>query len=168
MREALAVFEQLFGASNDHDITAWQMALRAILIYTAVILFLRIGKKRSLGAATAFDFFLGVLMGSIAGRAVTGDAPIPGALAACITLIAVHWVYSKATAHWHGLGIVLKGRATVLVKDGIIDERGMAEAHLSRHDLEAELRLHNVTSLSDVAEAHLERSGAISIVTKRQ
>lgn len=167
MNGADELFHQFFGTAESKDIAIWQMALRALLIYTAIVLILRVGKKRSLGNATAFDFFLGVMMGSIASRAVTGDVPIPGALAACLAMIALHWLFSLATVHWHGLGTLIKGQPTLLVKDGKIDEKGMQAAHLSQHDLDAELRLHNVPSLDQVSEARLERSGSISILTKK-
>jgi uncharacterized membrane protein YcaP (DUF421 family) len=161
------LLHQIFGTPERRDIAIWQMALRAVLVYTAIVLILRIGKKRSLGNATAFDFFLGVMMGSIASRAVTGDAPIPGALAACLSMIALHWLFSRATVRWHGLGGIIKGHPTLLVKDGKINEKGMRAAHLSTHDLDAELRLHNVSSLDQVSEARLERSGSISVLTKK-
>lgn len=165
--DAEELFHRLFGFADETDIAVWQMALRAVLIYTAVLLLLRIGKKRSLGNATAFDFFLGVMMGSIASRAVTGDAPAGGALAACAAMIALHWLFSMLTVYSHWLGGILKGHATLLVKDGKIDEKRMRAAHVSERDLEAELRLHDVASLAHVAEARLERNGSISIVTKK-
>jgi hypothetical protein len=38
------------------------------------------GKKRFMGEATAFDMMLGVMVGSIVSRAITGNAPLGPAL----------------------------------------------------------------------------------------
>jgi len=42
----------------------------------------------------------------------------------------------------------------------------MRRSHLGTHDLEEAMRLAGVTSLQQVREAHLERNGNISIVTR--
>ena len=51
------------------------MAARAAVMYVALIVLVRFAKKRFLGQATAFDYILVVLIGAVAGRAMTGGAP---------------------------------------------------------------------------------------------
>jgi hypothetical protein len=43
-----------------------------------------------MGEAPAFDMMLGIMVGSIVSRAITGNAPLVPALAATATLIALH------------------------------------------------------------------------------
>ncbi len=155
-----------FGAIDGSQITSAQMATRAVVVYIAVIVIVRYGKKRFLGKGSAFDIILGVTLGAVAGRAISGGAPVVPSLAACVVLVALHWIFSLAAVESHALGSLIKGNARVIVRDGKIDEQALRDSHLSIRDLEEELRHHNVASLDKVAEARLERSGRISILTK--
>jgi uncharacterized membrane protein YcaP (DUF421 family) len=51
------------------------MAARALLMYLLLVVIVRSAKKRFLSNATAFDFILTVVIGSVAARAMTGGAP---------------------------------------------------------------------------------------------
>jgi hypothetical protein len=67
--------ETLLGLSaKADDLTLAQVALRAFLVYGALIVFVRLGKKRFLAQATPFDAILLILIGSIASRGVSGTA----------------------------------------------------------------------------------------------
>ncbi len=154
------------GAIDGSRITAAQMAVRAVVVYIAVIIIVRLGKKRFLGKGSAFDIILGVMLGAVAGRAISGGAPVVPSLAACAAMVALHWIFSLAAVRSHWLGSIIKGNAQVIVHDGKVDEQALHGCHLSARDLEEELRHRNVASLDRVAEARLERSGNISIVTK--
>lgn len=57
-------FEWLIG-KDSQDINAFQIGLRAIIIFLAALLMLKIGNKRFLGRTTAFDFLLGIIIGSV-------------------------------------------------------------------------------------------------------
>src|SRR5215213_531735 len=81
------------GGSSVH-INVPQMALRAVVVYGAVVLIVRMGKKRFMSRATAFDVILGIMLGSLVSRAIAGTAPFAPTLAASATLIAVHWPFS--------------------------------------------------------------------------
>ncbi|WP_207459073.1 YetF domain-containing protein [Azospirillum sp. SYSU D00513] len=150
--------------SDNKEITAWQMGLRAVIVYVVTLAFVRLGKKRFMGKATAFDVILGIMLGSIASRAITGNAPFLPALAATAILVAMHSLLSALACRWHGFGAMLKGHSETLIRDGRIDERMMARTHLTDRDLEEDLRRHGLTDASGVAEARLERNGDISIV----
>lgn len=155
-----------FGAIDGSQITSAQMATRAVVVYIAVIIIVRLGKKRFLGKGSAFDIVVGVMLGAVAGRAISGGAPVVPSLAACAAMVALHWIFSLAAVKSHWLGRLIKGNAHVIVRHGKVDEKAMRGCHLSAHDLEEELRLHDVASPDKVAEARLERSGHISILTK--
>ena len=144
-----------------------QMALRAVVVYLATVLVVRLGKKRFMGRATAFDVILGIMLGSVVSRAITGNAPFGPALAAAAALLAAHWLLSALAFRWHGLGTALKGRPRLLVRAGEPDRAAMRRAHMSEHDLREALRVEGVSRLEEVAEARLERSGRLSVVEAR-
>ena len=146
----------------------WQMALRAVIVYAVTLAMIRLGKKRFMGKATAFDMILGIMLGSIVSRAITGNAPLVPALAATAALITLHSALTAVACRWHGFGEMIKGRPRVLVQNGRKDEEAMRTAHLTNRDLEEDLRRHGMTSIEGIAEARLERNGDISIIKSKQ
>ena len=146
------------------DLSVPQMALRAVVVYVVTVLIVRLGKKRFMGRATAFDVILGIMLGSIVSRAVTGNAPFFPALIASGVLVAMHWLFSFIALRWHGFGAAVKGRPQLLVQDSQIKQQAMREAHMTEHDLWEDLRGKSVSRLEEVAEARLERNGSLSVI----
>jgi hypothetical protein len=62
---------------ESRDINVFQMGLRAAVVFIVTILMVRLAKKRLMGRATAFDVILGIMIGSIVSRAVTGNSRFP-------------------------------------------------------------------------------------------
>ena len=89
---------------EDRQITVAQMALRAVVVYVVTVFVVRLGKKRFMGQGTAFDVILGIMLGSIVSRAITGNAPFFTALVAAGVLVAMHWLLSAVALRWHGFG----------------------------------------------------------------
>lgn len=148
------------------EITFAQIALRAFLVYSAVIVLVRLGKKRFLAQATAFDAILLVLIGSVASRAISGTAPFFSSLLATAVLIAVHTVFSFISRQSDTFSDLIKGNPTPIIKDGTVDEQALARTHMSRGDLFEDLRKKGVTEITEVAEATLERDGTLSVIKK--
>ena len=169
MSEIEGWFSWMLGAGlESRDINVWQMGLRAAVVYVVTVVIVRLGKKRFMGRATAFDVILGIMLGSIVSRAVTGNSPLLPALAAAAVLVAMHWLFSGIAMHWHGFGNLIKGKAERLVRDGRIDHELMAACHMTEHDLWEDLRGKSISEMKQVAEAHLERSGQLSVIKAKQ
>lgn len=145
-----------------------EMSLRAILVYIAGWAILRAGGNRFLGRETAFDIVLGFVLGSTLSRAINGSAPLLVTLAACALLVLLHQVLAWLTYHSHGFGLLLKGRAETLIRDGQVIERSLRRHQISQGDLEEALRLNGrVADPGQVQEARFERNGDISVLEKK-
>jgi len=159
--------DQFLGLSlKAEQITFWQSAARAVVIYIALIAIVRFGKKRFLGRATAFDIILTIIIGSIASRGITGNAPLGDTLAACVMLIAVHWLFSLISRSSPLFSDLIKGSSTPIIKDGRVSRKAMWDEHMSDDDLREDLRSEGVGDPEVVAEARLERDGKLSVVKK--
>jgi uncharacterized membrane protein YcaP (DUF421 family) len=101
-----------------HDLDALQIGLRAFIVYLVVLAVVRLGHKRFLGRSTAFDAILAILLGSVASRAITGNAPFFPTLVACGVLVAVHAVFAMLAFRSHRFGVVVKGKRTALIRAG--------------------------------------------------
>jgi uncharacterized membrane protein YcaP (DUF421 family) len=160
--------EFALGLGEEH-LNAWHMGLRALLVFVFSIALVRVGEKRFLGKNTAFDVILGFILGSVLSRAVTGQSPFFPTLFAGFVLVFLHWLLAAVSFRLEWFGPLVKGNARVLVRDGEIQWREMAGAHVSKNDLMSALRQQaRVDSLEDVEEARLERSGEISVLKRER
>jgi uncharacterized membrane protein YcaP (DUF421 family) len=148
------------------ELTFGQVSLRAFLVYAAVITLVRVGKKRFLAQATAFDAILLVLIGSVASRAISGTAPFFATLLAVGVLIAVHSAFSYLSCRWPTFSGLVKGNPTLVVKDGQVVRQALKGAHMSDGDLEEDLRKNGVADISKITEARIERDGTLSVLPK--
>jgi uncharacterized membrane protein YcaP (DUF421 family) len=141
------------------------MALRTILIYALTLAIVRLGSKRFLSDATAFDVIVGIMLGSIMSRAINGSAPFLPTLFAGAVLVGMHWLFAALAFRTDWFGSIVKGDPVLLVRDGEIQWPGMRRAGLSRRDLDEALRLQgNAPDVSKIRLAYLERNGRVSIV----
>lgn len=164
-----AVWEQfqiLFGLGGESgDATALQTLLRTILIYAATLAIVRLGSKRFLSQATAFDTIVAIMLGSVMSRAISGSSPFFLTLLAGATLVGLHWLMAALALRFDWFGTLVKGNAILLIEDGKIQPEGMRRARLSEHDLKQALRMqNNHTDPANIKTAYLERSGKISVI----
>lgn len=168
LQEIMWRLRDLIG-SADGDLAVPEMALRAVVIYLSAVVLVRIGQKRFMGKNTAFDMILGIILGSVLSRAITGNAPFVPTLAAGAVLVGLHWLFSVISFHSHLFGSFIKGGERLLIKDGEILWDNMRKSHLSRKDLEMALRsTGRVTDAAGVKLAHFERSGDISVILRER
>lgn len=157
--------DMLLGLGEEaRDLSPWQMAARAVVLYLATLAIVRIGKKRFLSRASAFDVIVGIVIGSIASRAVTGNAPILPSLTAIAAVVALHWLVSAVAVRWQGFGRLIKGGDEMLIRDGAVDHKALRSAHMTPRDLDEALREAGIADPAAVHEGRLERNGKVSIL----
>ena len=163
-------FQALLGiGSGSSDVTALQMAVRTIVIYSFTLAIVRLGSKRFLSQATAFDTVVGIMLGSIMSRAIDGSAPLFLTMLAGTALVGMHWLMAALALRFSWFGTLVKGNSILLIEDGKVNQQGMKSARLSEHDLKQALRMQNDhTDPANIKKAYLERSGSISVIPFRQ
>jgi uncharacterized membrane protein YcaP (DUF421 family) len=107
---------------------------------------------------------VGIVIGSIVSRAITGNAPMLPALAAAAGIMIMHWLFSAIALRWSGFGTLIKGRDTIVVSDGQPDRQAMRRTHMTDADLDEDLRQQSVGDIAQVAEARVERNGSLSVI----
>jgi uncharacterized membrane protein YcaP (DUF421 family) len=147
------------------QLTFLQVSVRGLIVFALTIIMVRLSTKRSLAEKTAFDAVLVVIIGSMLARAINGSAPFLPTLGAGFVLVLLHRMLSLAAYYSHGFGILVKGQPEVLVQNGKIQHKKMLWNHISRHDLEEDMRLEAKTEdISQIKAARVERSGDISFI----
>ncbi|WP_018477033.1 DUF421 domain-containing protein [Pontibacter roseus] len=159
-------FNNLLGIHED-TLNWWQMSARAVLVFIAALLIMRIGNNRIFGKHTAFDIVLGIIYGSILSRAITGNSPLWPTLFASFVLVLLHRFLAFLSYSTSGyFGNFIKGTSTMLVKEGKLQEDEIKRLSLTENDLQEAMRKGGVTSIDQIEYACLERSGDITIIKK--
>ena len=149
------------------DLGPWQMALRAIIVFIIAVALARLASKRFMARNSAFDLILAIMLGSVLSRAITGQSPFYPTLAASAALVAMHGLIAWIASRSGWFGFLVKGHARELVKDGRVISEAMRRNRVGEHDLQEALRVNgSCASVEDVASAHLERNGDISVLKR--
>lgn len=160
------LFHMLLGIGTEpRELTFLQVSIRGVIVFIATLIMMRLGSKRSLAEKTAFDAVLIVIIGSMLARAINGSEAFFPTLGAGFVLVFLHRLFCVAAYYSHAFGILVKGQPVVLVKDGRVQRKNMFWEHISKHDLEEDMRLDaNTEDLAKIQVARLERSGDISFI----
>lgn len=142
-----------------------QISLRGVVVFVASLLMMRVGSKRSLAQQTAFDTVLIVVLASVLARAVNGSAAFFATLGGAFVIVLLHRLLAAIACRWHPLGVLIKGRATVIFQNGELTRVAMRREHISDHDFDEDMRLRAETEdKSRIKTARVERSGEISFI----
>jgi uncharacterized membrane protein YcaP (DUF421 family) len=147
------------------ELTFLQISLRGIIVFVATLVMVRLSSKRSLAEKTAFDAVLLVIIASVLARAINGSAAFWPTLGTGFVLVVIHRLFGVAAYYSHSFGILIKGKAVVLVEKGKLQRKNMWLNHISEHDLEEDMRLDAaIEDFSKIEVARVERSGDISFI----
>jgi uncharacterized membrane protein YcaP (DUF421 family) len=156
-----------FGAGQEaQHLSILQVCLRAVLVFFAALIIVRVADKRFFAKKTAFDVILGFILASMLARAINGAERLGPTIIAGFVLAFLHRGLGALAFRWPLLGGWLKGHNQTLIKDGQADEARMRAHHIGRDDLLEELRLNGIENPTQAKRAELERSGEISVIRK--
>jgi len=143
------------------------IVLRASAMFAFIYLLLRLLGKRELGQMTPFELVVVVVMGDLVQQGVThNDFSLTGAVLAVGTFafwaLLLSWIsYLSPRAER-----LLDGVPRVLIRDGELIEEELRRDRMTRSEVESEMRLAGIGSMSEVAWAILESRGKISFIKR--
>ena len=142
--------------------------LRAVAVYTFLLVVVRFSGKRTLAQITTFDFVLLLIIGEATQQGLIGDDfSVTKALLLVTTLLGIDVALSLLKGAWPRLALLLEGAPLVIVKDGEpVDDR-MERARVDMGDvLESARSSQGLERAEQIKFAVLERDGSISIIPK--
>ncbi len=166
MTTTVQFIDWLFGEGS--ELTPWQMAARALVVFFLALVMIRASGRRSFGQQSPFDTCITVLLGAVLSRAVVGASPFWSTMAAGAALVVTHRLVALASMRWHRFENLINGHEITLVRDSRMDENAMRHALVSRKDLDEALRQQaGGVPLDEIERAVLERDGKLSVVKRR-
>ena len=149
-------------------IAPWDMALRAVVIYLALTIALRLFGKRELGQMTIFDLVLVLLVANAVQPAMTGpDSSLVGGLIIIVTLFILNLALGAARVRARWLDHLLRPSPTVLAVDGAWNLGALRHEGVDLEEAEMALREHGVDGVGDAQLVEMESDGSISVVPKQ-
>ena len=144
------------------------IVLRASAMFVIVYLLLRLLGKRELGQMTPFEFIVLIVIGDLIQQGVTQtDFSITGATLAIGTFAFWGLLMSWITYLFPGAERLLDGEARVLVRNGELLRKNLRRDRITKAEVESEMRLAGIASMSDVAWALIEPNGKISFIRRK-
>lgn len=137
--------------------------LVALVLYFAVVLAFRFGKRRTVAELAPFDLAAVIAIGAIIGRTATGGDSVLVGVVAVLGLLIGHAIVSR-TRHLRPVQKVVDQPTAVLVMNGQVRPEGLRRAGLTTADLEAALRASGCRSLEEVAVAVFETRHGVSVL----
>lgn len=141
--------------------------LRTTIIYTVLMIVMRLMGKRQVGELEVSDLITTFLISEIASLPITeNDLPLSHAIIPIIVLLTLEVGISELLSRFPRLKGFLTARPSTLIKDGVICQKAMREARLSFDELMGELRAQSADDISQIKYAILEQNGKITVIQK--
>src|SRR5258707_286121 len=150
--------------ADPQTLTLVQVSLRGIIVVVFTLLMVRVSARRSLARRTVFDSVFLVILASVLARAINGSADLLPTVGGGFAMVAFHRLLAWIAFYSHGFGNLIKGTEEVLIGEGQLVHRALRSNHITRHDLEEDLRLElHTEDFKSIRSPPLERSGGISL-----
>jgi uncharacterized membrane protein YcaP (DUF421 family) len=144
------------------------LVLRAVVLFAAVMVLLRLVGRRELAEMEPIDFILLIVLGDAIQQGLTqDDYSVSGALITITSIAVLQVVVGYIAFRSKRARRMLEGEPIILLENGRVIEANMHRVRMAPDELAEEARLQQVSSLEDVQWAVLETSGKISIIPKQ-
>jgi len=139
--------------------------MRTLILYLLIIVGIRLMGKRQVGELEPSELVLSLLIADLASvpmqdygiPLITGIAPI-------LALMALTMMLSVLTMKSVTFRALLCGKPSIIIREGVVDQREMARNRLTVDELLEELRTKGFTDPSLVKYAVLETNGQLSVL----
>jgi uncharacterized membrane protein YcaP (DUF421 family) len=142
--------------------------LRPIIIYTFLVIGLRLSGKRELAQLNPFDLVVLLTLSNTVQNAIIGeDNSVTGGIIGAISLLVTNYLVVRFLYDHRKLDQIVEGKADTLIDDGKVVKKHLKDELISVPQLEAAARKQGFDSLSEVAHCVLEPGGTLTFVGKK-
>ena len=143
--------------------------IRTIIIYIFLLLIMRLMGKRQLGELEVSELVSTLLLSDIASLPITNQAiPLVYAIIPIVIITTFEVVMSILLTKIPFFKKLLYSRPGILIRQGIIDKKEMMKNRISIDELLCELRQKDISDITEVEYAIIERNGKMTVLPKRR
>jgi uncharacterized membrane protein YcaP (DUF421 family) len=138
--------------------------LRPVIVYLVLVLLLRLFGKRELAQLNPFDLVVLLSLSNTVQNAIIGDDnSVTGGIIGAFSLLAINWLVVRLLFRSKRLTRALEGRATVLVRNGQVDQKALAHESLTREELLDVIHRQGFEDFHQVHRCELEPNGTFYV-----
>jgi uncharacterized membrane protein YcaP (DUF421 family) len=154
---------EIFGIS----VSPLELIIRGTAMYLFLFLLFRVVVRRRVGAIGMADILILVIIADAAQNAMSGEykSITEGAILVGTIMfwnVAIDWLNFRVPA----LRPWLEPPPMLLIQNGRILHRNLRHEYVTEDELKAKLREQGVKDYSEVAEAHMESDGNVSVIKR--
>ena len=149
--------------------TTWsfaaEIAIRTIIMFSLVILLLRLTGKRGVRQLTIFELTIILALGSIAGDPMfTEDLPLIQAVLIMSLVLLLYKLCTWFTIKHKFFELLFEGKPTYIVENGLLIMEDVEKGKMSHDEFFTEMRQQGVRHLGQVQVGLLETDGEFSVL----
>ena len=146
-------------------IPLWEIGLRTLICYVAMLSLLRLAGKREIGQITTFDVVVLLMIGNAVQNAMVGpDSSVSGGIISAVVLVGANYLTALLGLHSHLFQQMVRGEPVLLVSSGHFVWPNLRREGVDPDEVLMAMREHGIDDLAQVKVAVLEVDGSISIV----
>jgi len=148
----------------DQPLPILEKILRPMIVYLALIFFLRMFGKRELAQLNPFDLVVLLSLSNTVQNAMIGnDNSVSGGIIGAFSLLAINWVLTRVLFSMPKLNETFQGSATTLITDGVVDYEALQSETLTEDELLSVLHKQGVDTFEEVRRCVLEPNGTFFV-----
>ena len=143
--------------------------IRSVILYFVIILSVRIMGKRQIGELQPSELVVTILVSNIATLPIEDiSIPMSMGIVPILTLVSLDVIMSAVTLRSRRVRKLVSGSPKIIIENGKLKPELLHELRFSADDLLEGLRSQGVFDISQVEQAVVETTGAISVCLKKQ
>ncbi len=143
------------------------IVIRTLLLYFSVIVSLRIMGKRQIGELQPSELVVAIMISDLATIPMESvNISLLSGIIPVLTLIIAEVITSFLSLKSKHIRKFMLGEPSIIIYDGVINEKELERLRFNIDDLLEELRLNNCYDISDVEVAIIETSGKLSVIPR--
>ena len=146
-----------------------ELIVRAVIVYTFLVLLLRLTGKRQIGQLAPFDLVLLLVLSNAVQNAMNGgDNSVLAGIISASTLIALNYATGIVTRKSKKAERLIEGRPELLIHNGVLFTEVLEKQQVTLHELNSALRSAGCSGIEEVHFAFLENNGQITVQPRRK
>jgi uncharacterized membrane protein YcaP (DUF421 family) len=142
--------------------------LRPMIVYLALVGFLRLFGKRELAQLNPFDLVVLLSLSNTVQNAMIGDDnSVSGGIIGAFALLVINWLLTRVLFSAPKLNQTLQGESTCLIYDGVVDYAALKKETLTEEELLSVLHKQSFDTFEQVRRCVLEPNGTFFIEAKK-
>lgn len=147
---------------------AWgELLSRASVLYLGILVALRIMPRRTGGELATMDLIFILLLAEAASHALGEYTSVADGFVIILTLMAWNYAINALSFRFPFIERLVSTPPLQVIKNGQLQRRNMRREYLTEAELSDHLRKEGIGSVEEVAAAHVEGNGKISIIRRK-